>query len=150
MRTEIHPICCLWYWSMTRLREVLCRSPAETGWWLSRKWRGGFQTQIAELKGTNRNTVPRREKILARIQGELDSVYQYLDDLKDGLRRHPGEGVSYYIAKAEALIELLEIHDCGSVGGFDPESGGDSLHGLLYLEERFEALKRKYALNRRS
>jgi hypothetical protein len=27
-----------------------------TGWWLSRKWRGGFQTQIDELKGTNRNT----------------------------------------------------------------------------------------------
>jgi hypothetical protein len=31
------------------------------------------------------------------------------------------------------------------VGGFDPDSGGDSLHGLLYLEQRFEALKRKYA-----
>jgi hypothetical protein len=46
--------------------------------------------------------------------------------------------------KAEALIELLEIHDCWSVGGFDPEVGGDSLHGLLYLEQRFEALKRKH------
>jgi hypothetical protein len=56
-----------------------------------------------------------------------------------------GKGVSTYIAKAEALIQLLEIHDCGSVGGFDPESGGDSLHGLLYLEQRFEALKRKNA-----
>jgi hypothetical protein len=53
----------------------------------------------------------------------------------------PGEWVGKYIAKAEALIELLEIHDCGSVGGFDPDSGGDSLHGLLYLEDRFEALK---------
>jgi hypothetical protein len=40
----------------------------------------------------------------------------------------------------------LEVHDCGSVGGFDPEVCGDSQHGLLYLEERFEALKRKYAL----
>jgi hypothetical protein len=58
---------------------------------------------------------------------------------------NPGEWVGKYIAKAEALIEPLEIHDCGSVGGFDPESGGDSLHGLLYLEQRFEALKRKHA-----
>ena len=36
------------------------------------------------------------------------------------------------------------MHDCGSVGGFDPDSSGDSLHGLLYLEQRFEALKRKH------
>ena len=56
----------------------------------------------------------------------------------------PGEWVGTYTAKAEALIELLEIHDCGSVGGFDPEVGGDSLHWLLYLEQRFDALKRKY------
>jgi len=50
------------------------------------------------------------------------------------------------MAKAEGLIELLEIHDCGSVGGFDIDGGGDPSHGLLYLEERYEALKRKYAL----
>jgi hypothetical protein len=31
------------------------------------------------------------------------------------------------------------------VGGFDTEVGGDSLHGLLYLEQRFDALKHKYA-----
>jgi hypothetical protein len=104
-----------------------------------------FQTQIDELKRTNRNTAPTREKILAQIESELNSVYQYMDDLKDGLRRHSGEGVSYYIANVEALIELLEIHHCGSIGGFDVEAGGDSLHGLLYLEQRFEALKRKYA-----
>ena len=30
---------------------------------------------------------------------------------------NPGEWVGKYIAKAEALIEPLEIHDCGSVGG---------------------------------
>ena len=55
----------------------------------------------------------------------------------------PGEWAGTYIAKVEGLIELLEIHDCGSVGGFDTEVGA-SLHGLLYLEERFEALKRKH------
>jgi hypothetical protein len=57
----------------------------------------------------------------------------------------PGEWVGTYIAKTEALIELLAIHECGYVGGFDPDSGGDSLNGLLYLEQRFEALKRKHA-----
>ena len=59
-----------------------------------------------------------------------------------------GRQVYQYIAKAEALIELLAIHDCGSVGGFDPDSGGDSLHGLLYLEQRFEALQSKYGPKR--
>jgi hypothetical protein len=43
-------------------------------------------------------------------------VDQYIDDLKDGFRMHSGVGVGTYIAKAEGLIELLEIHDCGSVG----------------------------------
>lgn len=42
-------------------------------------------------------------------------------------------------------MNSLEIHDCGSVGGFDVGAGGDSMHGLLYLEQRFEALKPKYA-----
>jgi len=110
--------------------ECLLSFSCRTGWWLSRKWRGGFQTQIDELKGTNRDSAPTREKILERIQSELNMVNQYLDDLKDGLRMHPGEWVGTYIAKAEALIELLEIHDCGSLGGFDTD--GDPMHGLLY------------------
>ena len=59
----------------------------------------------------------------------------------------PGEWVGTYIAKAEALIELLEIHDCGSVGGFDTEVGGDSLHACTSCStsnKGFDALKRKY------
>jgi hypothetical protein len=83
---------------------------------------------------------------LELIEDALGMVNQYLDDLKDGLRMHPGEWVGTYMAKAEGLIELLEIHDCGSVGGYDVDAGGDSMHGLLYLEQRFEALKRKHAL----
>jgi hypothetical protein len=71
---------------------------------MSRKWRGGFQQQINELKATNRDAASTRDKILARIEDALASAYQYLDDLKDGLRRHPGEGVNYYIAKAQALM----------------------------------------------
>ena len=64
----------------------------------------------------------------------------------------PGEWVSTYIAQAEGLIELLEIHDCGSVGGFDTEVGGDSLHactGCSTSNKGFDALKRKYLLRRR-
>jgi hypothetical protein len=75
----------------------------------------------------------------------LKMANQHILDLKEGFRKGPGEWVGTYIAKAEALIELLEIHDCGSMGGFDTEVGGDSLHGLLYLEQRFDAIKRKYA-----
>ena len=98
---------------------------------------------IDELKGTNRDTATAREKILERNEDALNMVNEYMEDLRDGLQMHPGEWVSTYIAKAEGLIELLEIHDCGSTGGFDAVVG-DSLHGLLYLEERFEALKRKH------
>jgi hypothetical protein len=78
--------------------------------------RGGFQTQIDEMKGIHRDTAPTQEKILERIESELNMVNQYLDDLKDGFRMHPGVVVGIYMAKAEGLIELLEIHDCGSVG----------------------------------
>ena len=62
----------------------------------------------------------------------------------------PGEWVGTYIAKVEGLIELLEIHDCGSVGGFHTEVvgevGGDSMHGLLYLEQRSHQLRRPLIL----
>jgi hypothetical protein len=43
---------------------------------LSRKWRGGFQTQIDELKATNRDTAPTREKILERIEEALKMADQ--------------------------------------------------------------------------
>ena len=87
-----------------------------TGWWLSRKWRGGFQTQIEELKAANRAAAPTREKILERIEDALGMVHKYLEDLKDDSRMNPGVGVGTYMANAEGLIELLEIHDCGSAG----------------------------------
>ena len=43
-------------------------------------------------------------------------LYQYLDDLREGLRMNPGDWVGKYIAKAEALIELLEVRDCATLG----------------------------------
>jgi hypothetical protein len=58
------------------MRQMLFVVLRRTGWWLSRKWRGGFQQQIAELKGTNRDTAPTRKQILERIEDALASVYQ--------------------------------------------------------------------------
>jgi len=46
--------------------------------------------------------------------------------------------VSYY-DKAESLIELLEIHDCKSVGGFDK---GQPHPGNIF--DRFDWLCKKY------
>jgi hypothetical protein len=43
--------------------------------------------------------------------------------------------VAEYAKKAEALIEMLEIHDCGSVGGF-----GNGHNGSHNLETRYQWL----------
>jgi hypothetical protein len=44
--------------------------------------------------------------------------------------------VAKYAYKAQALIEMLEIHDCGSVGGF-----GNGHTGSHNLENRYQWLK---------
>ena len=48
-----------------------------------------------------------------------------------------------YIAKAESLIELLEVADCGSTGGFDDDNPRTSVtnHRLF---DRFLTVLRKY------
>ena len=43
------------------------------------------------------------------------------------------------LIKASALIELVEVFDCGSVGGF-----GQGYTGNRSLESRLEWLERKY------
>jgi hypothetical protein len=54
-----------------------------------------------------------RETILNRIDGCLNNGWdRYPYDI-NWIRRY-----EWYLARAEALIELLEIEDCGSVGGF--------------------------------
>jgi len=70
-------------------------------------------------------------------------MYQWSDQFAEKrVNVHWSENGFGYMHRAEALIELLESHDCGSRGGFDPETG-DPQHGLYSLEERFEALKKK-------
>ena len=52
------------------------------------------------------------------------------------------DNVAKYYHKLEALVELLEIYNCGSVGGFDE---GQVDHKRYTLEERAE-----YVLNKDS
>jgi hypothetical protein len=56
-----------------------------------------------------------------------------------------GNGSDYYkyICKAEALIEILEIDDCGSVGGFDKMNPNKGIVKHL-LFNRFLTLIAKY------
>jgi hypothetical protein len=127
----------------THAPNAFCRSPARNGMVVEPKVARRFQTQIEELKGTNRDTATCGRRFWNGSK-TLKIANQHILDLKEGFCMGRDEWVSTYIAKGVVLIELLEIHDCGSVGGFDTDVGGDSLHGLLYLEQRFEALKRKY------
>lgn len=80
-------------------------------------------------------STPSREDILNKIQ-------HYLQWAKDwgGIN---GDLLSAAVAekRAEALIELLESHDCGSIGGFDPEDPKCGKHSGL--ETRFKWLKKK-------
>ena len=91
----------------------------------------------------NKSLSPARKSILKRIQSELDSMYQWSGQFeKKCVNAGYSKKAFNYMHRAEALIELLEAHDCGSHGGFDPETG-DPERGLYSLEERFEALKKK-------
>jgi hypothetical protein len=94
--------------TMRRVRQMLFVVLLPKGMVVEPKVARRFQTQIDELKRTNRNTAPTREKILERIEYALNMVNQYVEDLKDGLRMNPGQWVGKYVAKAEGLIELLE------------------------------------------
>lgn len=70
----------------------------------------------------------------------LDAIERHLSHAK-----HMGSG-DYLAAakaelKAEALIALLEIHDCGSYGGFDKDDPKCGKHNSL--DTRFKWLKKK-------
>lgn len=68
------------------------------------------------MKGPLTNKTVTRADILKRIESELDSADQWRD-FNHGIE-YPGSFMSHFHG-ARALIELLEIDDCGSVGGFD-------------------------------
>ena len=76
-----------------------------------------------------------RDLVLNRIFSELQSNTQW----------HGPEGVDYN-AKALGLIELLEIVDCGSVGGHDRTNPNQRITGHE-LYDRFLTLLRKHPVS---
>ena len=77
-----------------------------------------------------------RETILKEIEKQFITAKMHnCDDIYSAQR------ALHALIVAKALIELLEVHDCGSIGGFD---GGN--RGISTLEGRFEFLKNKYKI----
>ena len=86
-----------------------------------------------------------RKTILKSIRENLDLVYQWGRQIAEKQMNADFTGNAIeYLYRAEALIELLETVDCGSVGGFDvSRDGHGSPRGFYSLEERYEALVKK-------
>jgi hypothetical protein len=55
-----------------------------------------------------------RQKILNEIMSDLQMATQWVANSPD---RH-----THYMSQAEALVELLEVEDCGATGGFDKKN----------------------------
>lgn len=78
--------------------------------------------------------------LLNRIEQSLNAVYQWGSQIAEKrMKTSYVEAAFGYLHQAEALIELLEVFDCGSVGGFD-----EGQQGLYSLEERFDFLRNKH------
>ena len=72
----------------------------------------------------------------------LNEIFSHFQQMTQWDVTSPGYTVEY-AAKAEALIELLEVHDCGSVGGFDKKN--PRVHKSSFkLYDRFLTLVKKY------
>ena len=87
-----------------------------------------------ELKMNSKNSIS-RNLILKNIEHHLKLIDQWVQ----GAITNYGHAQKYQ-NKAEALIELLEVHDCGQVGGFDR---GQPHSHELNLMDRYNWLKNK-------
>ena len=76
-----------------------------------------------------------RIKILNDIFSNFQQITQWLPNNIDN--------ASKYMFKAESLIEILEVDDCGSIGGYDQKSPVIRKSGFL-LYDRFIALVNRY------
>jgi len=81
-------------------------------------------------------SAPTRDDILKSIKYHLDSAKSW-----GGIHGDFLVAAKHQI-KAEVMIELIESHDCGSIGGFDPEDPKYGKHGDVY--SRYEWIKRKH------
>jgi hypothetical protein len=81
------------------------------------------------------NIAPSRTTILQEIFDQFQIITQWVPN-------NP-ENVVRATHKAEVLIQLLEVEDCGSIGGFDPEAPVyEECAFMLY--NRFLAVLRKH------
>lgn len=81
-----------------------------------------------------------RVTILRAIFEHFQQATQWLNDNPEYVARFP-----HYLSNAEALIELLEVEDCGSCGGFDPNNQMENrAEGSYSVYERFLLLVKKY------
>jgi hypothetical protein len=72
----------------------------------------------------------------------LNSIFSQLQSAAQWISSQPNE-YSNYLKKAEALIELLEIEDCGSTGGFDKNNKVKNVTSFK-LFDRFLTVIRKH------
>jgi hypothetical protein len=89
-------------------------------------------------RGSKVNPTISRETILKRIESCLESV----EDWAERTEFHDGnlDSAYNYQCQALALIELLEVDDCGSCGGYDARRGQPQ-YSRRTLKSRYEWLK---------
>lgn len=83
------------------------------------------------------STIISRKTMLTNAHDHLRMMEQWAD-------MHSFDRVHEYQQKAEAIIEVLEVADCGSVGGFDRENRPRQTDGNSELYRRFKAVARKH------
>ena len=72
----------------------------------------------------------------------LQKIFNHFQQMTQWIITSP-KSYAKYFNKAESLIELLEIKDCGSVGGFDKNNPVKWNESKFHLYDRFLALIRK-------
>lgn len=72
----------------------------------------------------------------------LQDTFRYFQQITQWIPFHL-DTASKYMQKAESLIELLEVQDCGSIGGFDKDNPVINTTGFS-LYDRYLALVHKY------
>lgn len=74
----------------------------------------------------------------------LDSAYNSLLMMQQWGNMHSYHNVLEYEYKARAIIEVLEVADCGSVGGYDRMNALQNEGSSNRLYRRFMAVARKH------
>lgn len=84
----------------------------------------------------------RKEPTRLTILQEIFECFQQVTQWMPGIDTSSDycRGVTTYLNKAEALIEILEVNDCGSVGGFDLNQEDRGLFPrFLWLVDKYDS-----------